>query len=51
MQGGCVFEQDDAVASLSPVFKSGKAAFAKIGGLGAFINQYKQVQAYCIASM
>ena len=45
LQGGCVFEQDDHVASLSSVFKSGKAAFAKAGGLPAVINQYKQVQA------
>lgn len=43
LQGGCVFEQDDTVASLSAVFKSGKAAFAKSSGLIAFINQFKQV--------
>lgn len=44
LQGACVFEKGDTVASLSAVFKSGKAAVAKAGGLPAFINQYKQVQ-------
>ncbi|KAL0044417.1 hypothetical protein WJX82_005164 [Trebouxia sp. C0006] len=43
-QGGCVFEKDDTVASLSSIFKWGKANFAKDGGIPFFVNKYKQGQ-------
>ncbi|KAL3137307.1 hypothetical protein ABBQ32_006847 [Trebouxia sp. C0010 RCD-2024] len=43
-QGGCVFEKDDTVASVSSVFKWSKASFAREGGIAAFVNQYKQGQ-------
>ena len=42
-QGGCVFEKDDTVASLSSIFKWSKASFAREGGIVAFVNKYKQV--------
>lgn len=42
-QGGCVFEKDDTVASLSSIFKWSKASFAREGGIAAFVNKYKQV--------
>ena len=42
-QGGGGFVQDDTVASLSSIFKWGKASFAREGGIAAFVNKYKQV--------
>lgn len=43
VQGGCVFEKDDTVASLSSIFKWGKGSFGRDGGIVAFVNKYKQV--------
>ena len=38
-----MFEKDDTVASLSSIFKWGKANFARDGGIPSFVNKYKQV--------